>query len=178
MGAPLWTPPLPRSHSSLPPGSVVEPVAGRMPSPSRPPPNLAASASARDPETGDPGMEETAHWEMVTVPLPPPEEGPVENLLFRFVFVLPLASTKTSIKERFPQSLGLKRRRVVSCASRVRFPPPLSPAGSSGLPKSTPPAHLWNQVSAVTPESPLHVITRRAVSSRVPAFPPARGGIR
>ncbi len=29
------------------------------------------------------------------------------------------------------------------------FPPPLSPAGSSGLPKSTPPGHLWNQVRTV-----------------------------
>ncbi len=30
-----------------------------------------ASASARGPETGDPESEETAHWEMVTAPLPP-----------------------------------------------------------------------------------------------------------
>ncbi len=63
-----WAPPCgrPRSLSSLPPGSVVEPVAGRTPSPSRHPPNLAASASARGPETGDLEMEETAHQEMVT----------------------------------------------------------------------------------------------------------------
>ncbi len=53
----------------------------------------------------------------------------------------------------------------MSCASQVRFPPPLSPAGSSGLPKTTPPAHSWNQVRAVTLESPLHVVTRRAVTS-------------
>ncbi len=53
-------------------------------------------------------------------------------------------------------------------ASRDRFPPPLSPAGSSGLPKSTPPAHSWNQVRAVALESPLQVVTRcliRAVLS-------------
>lgn len=85
VAAPLWLPLLPCSRSSLPPGSFVEPVAGRKPSPSRPPPNLAVSASARGPETGDPEMEETAHREMVTTPLPPSEEGRVENLLFRFV---------------------------------------------------------------------------------------------
>ncbi len=92
----------------------------------------------------------------------------MENLLFHFVFVPLLAVPKMSIKVRFPQSLGLKRRRVVSCASLVRFPPPLSPAGSSGLPKSTPPAHSWNQVRAVTLKSPLHVIRRRAVTSLKP----------
>ncbi len=128
VGAPLRPPS--RCSSSLPPGGVVEPVTGRTPSPSRPPPNPAASVSARGPETGDPEMEGTAHREMVTAPLPPPEEGRVENLLFNFVFVPPLAQQpavpKTSIKEQFPQSLGLKRRRVVYRASRDHFPP-LSP---------------------------------------------------
>ncbi len=38
MGAPLWPPPLSRSRSSLPPGSIMEPVSGRIPSPSRLPP--------------------------------------------------------------------------------------------------------------------------------------------
>ncbi len=57
--APLRLPPLPRC--SLPQGSVVEPVAGRTPSPSRPPPNLAVSAGARGPETGDLEIEKTAH---------------------------------------------------------------------------------------------------------------------
>ncbi len=87
VGAPLWPPPLPRRGSSLPPYGVVEPVTGRTPSPSRPPPNPAASASG--PETGDPEMEGTARREIVTTPLPPPEEGRVENPLFRFVFVPP-----------------------------------------------------------------------------------------
>ncbi len=89
VAAPLWLPPLPRRGSSLPPCGIVEPVTGRTPSPSRPPPNPAASASAsaRGPETGDPEMEGTARREMVTAPLPPPEEGRVENPLFRFVFV-------------------------------------------------------------------------------------------
>ncbi len=82
----------------------------------------------------------------------------MENLLFRFVSVPPLAQQpavpKTSIKERFPQSLGLKRRRVVNRASRDHFPSPLSPGGR-WLPKSTPPAHSWNQVRAVALQSPL-----------------------
>ncbi len=164
VGAPLWPPPLPRRGSSLPPCGVVEPVTDRTPSPSRPPPDQAASASARGPETGDPEMERTARREMVTAPLPPPEEGRVENPLFRFVFVPPLAQQpavpKTSIKEQFPQSLGLKRRRVVYRASRDHFPPPLSP-GRGGLPKSTPPAHLWNRVRAVALKPPLQVVTRK-----------------
>ncbi len=75
---------------------------------------------------------------------------------------------KTSIEERFPQSLGLKRRRVARCASLVCFPPPLLPVGSSGLPKSTPPAYLLNQLRAVTLKSPLHVVTHRAVTSLKP----------
>ncbi len=90
----------------------------------------------------------------------------MENPLFRFVFVLPLAQQpvvpKTSIKEQFPQSLGLKRRRVVYRASRDHFPPPLSP-GSGGLPKSTTPAHLWNRVRAVALKPPLQVVTRKPV---------------
>ncbi len=102
---------------------------------------------------------------------PSPEEGRVENLLFRFVSVPPLAQQpavpKTSIKEQFPQSLGLKRRRVVNRASRVHFPLPLSP-GSRWLPKSTPPAHSWNQVRVVALQSPLQVVTRRAVTSLKP----------
>ncbi len=167
-GAPLWPSPLPRRGSSLPPCGVVEPVTDRTPSPSRPPPDPVASASARGPETGDPEMEGTARREMVTAPLPPPEEGRVEDPLFRFVFVPPLAQQpavpKTSIKEQFPQSLGLKRRRVVYRASRDHFPPPLSP-GRGGLPKSTPPAHLWNRVRAVALKPPLQVVTRKPGSS-------------
>ncbi len=68
-------------------------------------------------------------------------------------------------------------------ASRDRFSPPLSPAGSSGLPRSTPPANSWNQVRAVALESPFQVVTCWAVtspgpcglsqaSSRVPVFLP------
>ncbi len=52
-------------------------------------------------------------------------------------------------------------------ASRDHFPPPLSP-GSGGLPKSTPPAHLWNRVRVVALKSPLQVVTRQAVTSLKP----------
>ncbi len=45
-------------------------------------------------------------------------------------------------------------------ASRDHFLPPLSP-GRGGLPKSTPPAHLWNRVRAVALKPPLQVVTRK-----------------
>ncbi len=97
-----WAPPCgrPRSHAAAAAfhraASWSRSQAGR---PARPGPRqtLAASASASARGPGDPEMEETARREMVTAPLPPPEEGRVENPLFRFVFV-----PKTSIKEQFP----------------------------------------------------------------------------
>ncbi len=52
-------------------------------------------------------------------------------------------------------------------ASRDYFPLPLSPGGR-WLPKSTPPAHSWNQIRAVALQSPLQVVTRRAVTSLKP----------
>ncbi len=72
--------------------------------------------------------------EMVNAPLPPPEEGRVENLLFPF---LPLASRsvvpKTSAKEQFPLSLGPQRGRGVVNESNLSYThPPLSPVGSCG----------------------------------------------
>ncbi len=66
VSAPLRLPPLPRCKSlhaaafQKEPGSVVEPVAGRTPSSSRPPPNVVVSAGARGPETGDLEIEGTA----------------------------------------------------------------------------------------------------------------------
>ncbi len=154
-----------------------------MPSPSRPPPNLAVNAGARGPETGDLEIEETARWRW-WVTSPSPGGGPGGEscccycccwLLFCFV-----VCTKDISKGVVSQSLGLKRRTVVNRASWDCFPPPLLPAGSSRLPKSTPPVHLWNQVRAVALESPLQVVTRRAVTSLKPGscVPPARGGIR
>ncbi len=134
-GGPLPPPPLPRSRrSSLQPSSAVEPAAGQPPRPSRPPPNQAASVSASGPETDDPGMEMFALREMVNAPLPPPEEGRAENLLFPF---LPLASRsvvpKTSAKEQFPLSLGPQRGRGVVNESNLSYThPPLSPVGSCG----------------------------------------------
>ncbi len=38
-------------------------------------------------------------------------------------------------------------------------------SGQQWVPKISPSAHSWNQVRAVTLESPLHVVTRRAVTS-------------
>ncbi len=72
--------------------------------------------------------------EMVNAPLPPPEEGRAENLLFPF---LPLASRsvvpKTSAKEQFPLSLGPQRGRGVVNESNLSYThPPLSPVGSCG----------------------------------------------
>ncbi len=165
MGAPLWPPPLPRCGSSLPPCGVVEPVTDRTPSLSRPPPNPAASASARGPETGDPEMEGTARSGDGDRTTPSPGGGPGGESFVSFCFCSAQltqqpAVPKTSIKEQFPQSLGLKRSRVVYRASRDHFPPPLSP-GSGGLPKSTPPAHLWNRVRAVALKPPLQVVTRK-----------------
>ncbi len=75
VGTPLRLPSLPRCHSSCPPGSVVEPVAVRTPSPYRPPPNLAVRAGARGPEAGDLEIEETARrrWRVTS---PSPGGGP------------------------------------------------------------------------------------------------------
>ncbi len=72
--------------------------------------------------------------EMVNAPLPPPEEGRAENLLFPF---LPLASRsvvpKTSAKEQFPLSLGPQRGRGVVNESNLSYThSPLSPVGSCG----------------------------------------------
>ncbi len=97
------------------------------------PPNLAASASARGPETG-PRREETAHWEMVTAP-PLPGGGPGgESFVFIPLLAWKPAVPKTSLKEQFPQSLGPKRGRVELCITGS-LPSPRSPVGSSGCPR-------------------------------------------
>ncbi len=49
-----------------------------------PPPKPGGKRRASGPETDDPGMEMFALREMVNAPLPPPEEGRAENLLFPF----------------------------------------------------------------------------------------------
>ncbi len=134
MGASLQLPPLPRCHSSRPTGSVVEPATGRSPSLSRPPANLAVCAGAKGPETGDLENEEMAshpslswgraRWRILLL-----------LLLLLFCFVPPavgLAASDTQNIKKGAVSQGLKRR-----TTRNHFPPPLSPAGSSGLPKST-----------------------------------------
>ncbi|KAL0172214.1 hypothetical protein M9458_032525, partial [Cirrhinus mrigala] len=140
-------------------------VAGEAPShlPPRPQPNRAAGVGASDPETGDPEMGGSASFrEMVSAPLPPPEEGRVENPLFPFVFVPPLVFRSPAVptfskKEQFPLSLGHKRARSAVCdvlQTACHSLPPLSlPAGSSvWLEDATEPSHTssappWNQVS-------------------------------
>ncbi len=82
------------------------------PSPSRPPPNRVACASARGPETADPEMEKTAHREMVTAPLLPAEEGRAENILFHFFFCSaagPAASGTQNINKRAASSVSWSR---------------------------------------------------------------------
>ncbi len=167
-----------RRSGSLPLGSVVESVAGRKPSPSRPPPSMAESASARGSETGDPEMEETARQEMVTPILPPPEEGRAENLLFRFCFP-PLAQQpavpKTSIKEQFPQSLCLKRRSVGPCITEAL------PSSSSLASEQQWVAQVHRSCLFQGRPFPCFKSSHSRLSqasSRVPASPPKQGGIR
>ncbi len=174
-GGPLPPPPLPRS--SLQPSSAVEPAAGQPPRPSRPPPNQAASVEASGPETDDPGMEMFALREMVNAPLPPPEEGRVENLLFPF---LPLASRsvvpKTSTKEQFPLSLGPQRGRGVVNDSNLSYThPPLSPVGSCGrferaFNRTTHAPSAGTQVSASHTPTPLR--TGNETPEPGPCVPP------
>ncbi len=134
-GGPLPPPPLPRSRrSSLQPSSAVEPAARAAAPPVQAPAKPGGKRRASGPETDDPGMEMFALREMVNAPLPPPEEGRAENLLFPF---LPLASRsvvpKTSAKEQFPLSLGPQRGRGVVNESNLSYThPPLSPVGSCG----------------------------------------------
>ncbi len=136
----------------------MEPVAGRTPSPSRPPPNLAASASARGPETGDPQREETAHWEMVTALLPPPEEGRVEYLVFAqehpsCPFVEPGKGGSTPVP--FPSTRGgircvlhyTPRPRPLQSQARPSQAPVRVPVFHHAAP---PRVHLWPVGSAGT----------------------------
>ncbi len=163
--------------SSLQPSSAVEPAAGQPPRPSRPPPNQAASVEASGPETDDPGMEMFALREMVNAPLPPPEEGRAENLLFPF---LPLASRsvvpKTSTKEQFPLSLGPQRGRGVVNESNLSYThPPLSPVGSCGrferaVNRTTHAPSARTQVSASRTPTPLR--TGNETPEPGPCVPP------
>ncbi len=174
-GGPLPPPPLPRS--SLQPSSAVEPAAGQPPRPFRPPPNQAVSVEASGPETDDPGMEMFALREMVNAPLPPPEEGRAENLLFPF---LSLASRsvvpKTSTKEQFPLSLGPQRGRGVMNESNLSYThPPLSPVGSCGrferaVNRTTHAPSAGTQVSASHTPTPLR--TGNETPELGPCVPP------
>ncbi len=98
VGATLCPPPIPRYSSSLPPGSVMEPVAGRTPSPSRPPLNLVASASARGPEMATQRWRERlfGRWSEWCTHSPGGGPGGESFVSFCFCFV-----PKTSIKSGF-----------------------------------------------------------------------------
>ncbi len=147
------------------------------PRPSRPPPNQVASVEASGPETDDPGMEMSALREMVNAPLPPPEEGRAENLLFIF---LPLASRsvvpKNSTKEQFPLSLGPQRGRGVVNESNLSYThPPLSPVGSCGrferaVNRTTHAPSAGTQVSASHTPTPLR--TGNETPEPGPCVPP------
>ncbi len=116
--------------------------------------------------------------EMVNAPLPPPEEGRAENLLFPF---LPLASRsvvpKTSAKEQFPLSLGPQRGRGVVNESNLSYThPPLSPVGSCGrfekaVNRTTHAPSARTQVSASHTPTPLR--TGNETLEPGPCVPPS-----
>ncbi len=159
--------------STRPPAAVPRSTRRR----GRPPPNQAASVEASGPETDDPGMEMFALREMVNAPLPPPEEGRAENLLFPF---LPLASRsvvpKTSTKEQFPLSLGPQRGRGVVNESNLSYThPPLSPVGSCGrferaVNRTTHAPSAGTQVSAS--HTPIPLRTGNETPEPGPCVPP------
>ncbi len=115
--------------------------------------------------------------EMVNAPLPPPEEGRAEKLLFPF---LPLASRsvvpKTSTKEQFPLSLAPQRGRGVVNESNLSYThPPLSPMGSCGrferaVNRTTHAPSAGTQVSASHTPTPLR--TGNETPEPGPCVPP------
>ncbi len=179
-GRPPAAAPAPAQQTQQPPAKQRRGDGRRAaapPRPSRPPPNQAASVEASGPETDDPGMEMFALREMVNAPLPPPEEGRAENLLFPF---LPLASRsvvpKTSAKEQFPLSLGPQRGRGVVNESNLSYThPPLSPVGSCGrferaVNRTTHAPSARTQVSASHTPTPLR--TGNETPEPGPCVPP------
>ncbi len=109
---------------------------------------------------GDPEMEGTARREMVTAPLPPPEEGRVENPLFCFCSAAgPAASGTQNFNKRAVSSVSGSQEEESGVPCITGSLPSSSLARQGGLPKSTPPAHLWNRVRAVALKPPLQVVT-------------------
>ncbi len=116
----------------------------------------ATARASGVPETGDPESLDPALQEMVTAPLLPPEEGRVENLLFPFCSVPPLALQpvvpKTSKKRAVSFFSKRARMAVHETQSPHSRPPLLSPVGSrvrseDAKPSPAPPAQPWSQVS-------------------------------
>ncbi len=172
LATPLWPPLLPRRGSSLPLCGVVEPVTGRTPSPSRPPPNPAASASARGPETSDPEMEGTARREMVTAPLPPPEQGRVENPWFRFVFV---CFGTQNFNKRAVSSVSGSQEEESGVPCITGSLPSSSLARQWGVAQEHPSCPFVEPGKGSSTQAPCFKSSHR---SRAPVFPPTRGGIR
>ncbi len=123
-------------------------------------------------------VRETAHWEMVTAPLPPPEEGRVENILFLFRHWPGTSGTQTSLRAVSSVSGSQEGESCELCITGL-LPSSSLASGQQWCPRSSHSAHSWNQVRAVTLESPLHIVTcgLSQASIRVPAFPPTRRGI-
>ncbi len=74
-GCPPVAASVPAQPKQQPPPRRQLPAARGMPSPSRPPPNQAASIRVSGPETGDPEMGASALQEMAAAPLPPPRRA-------------------------------------------------------------------------------------------------------
>ncbi len=115
---------------------------------------------------------------------PSPEEGRVENLLFRFVSVPPLAQQpavpKTSIKEQFPSISGSQEEESGEPCITSSLP-------SSSLARqqvvaqehpSCPFVEPGKGGSTPVPASKSSHAGLSQASSRVPVFPSTRGGIR
>ncbi len=95
---------------------------------------------------------------------PSPGGGPGGESFVSFCFCSaagPAASGTQNFNKRAVSSVSGSQEEEsgVPCITGS-LPPPLSP-GRGGLPKSTPPAHLWNRVRAVALKPPLQVVTRK-----------------
>ncbi len=142
----LWPPSLPRIRSSLPPCSIKEPVAESAPSPSRP---------WRQAQVQEALRRATQRWRRLLIrrwwmhhSLPRRRAG---WRIFRFVFFF-----------YHPKRRSTKPKRVVSSVSGSQEEESCKQQWVAQEHPSR------NQVRVVTLESPLHVVTRQAVTSFKP----------
>ncbi len=124
----LWKAPFTARNKSVAPPtsppSMVEPLWGTR-----------ASASARGPETGDPESEETAHWEMVTAPLPPRRRAGWRIFCSCSTIGPEASGTQNFTKSSF-LSLWVPRGGELRAVHHGIASLLLSPAGSSGCPRA------------------------------------------